>query len=254
MPSTALVDLLRASRHCVVLTGAGISTLSGIPDFRGKNGFYRRTDVDAQKLFDLAYFMRDPDYYYRHSRDFIYNLADKEPNIIHTQLARLEELGVVKAVLTQNIDLLHQKAGSRHVLELHGSPSRHRCLHCGREFSFDAIVELLDQGKSPRCDACGGIVKPDIIFFGEPLDPVVLGEADDEASRADLMLVLGSSLTVYPAAGLPVSTLRQGGRLAIVNADPTPLDSRAVWRHPDLAEAFTAVRDALDAGDLAPRA
>lgn len=250
MSPAAFIDLLRASRHCVVLTGAGISTLSGIPDFRGKNGFYRRTDVDAQKLFDLSYFMRDPDYYYTHARDFIYNLADKEPNIIHVQLARLEELGVVRAVLTQNIDLLHQKAGSRRVLELHGSPSRHHCLNCGREFSFEHIVQILDQGRSPRCDACGGIVKPDIIFFGEPLDPTVLGEADDEASRADLMLVLGSSLTVYPAAGLPVSTLRQGGRLAVVNADPTPLDSRAVWRHADLGEVFEAVRDALDSGEI----
>lgn len=245
-----LIELLRQARHCVVLTGAGISTLSGIPDFRGKNGFYKRTDVDAQKLFDLDSFLRDPDYYYTHAKDFIYNLADKEPNIIHTELARLERLGVIKAVLTQNIDLLHQKAGSRHVLELHGSPSRHRCLGCGRETAFNDIAALLDKGRIPRCDACGGIVKPDIIFFGEPLDAEVLGEADDEASQADLMLVLGSSLTVYPAAGLPVSTLRRRGRLAIINADPTPLDSRAAWTYPDLGEAFAAVREAIDAGTL----
>lgn len=253
MPASELVSLLRESRYCVVLTGAGISTLSGIPDFRGKNGFYRRTDIDAQKLFDLDYFLRDPTYYYTHARDFIYNLADKEPNVIHVQLARLEELGVVGAVLTQNIDLLHQKAGSRHVLELHGSPSRHCCLDCGRTLDFGQITALLDQGGTPRCAACGGIIKPEIIFFGEPLDSRVLGDADDEAAQADLMLVLGSSLTVYPAAGLPLSTLHNGGKLAIVNADPTPLDNRAVWTYPDLGEAFEAVRDAIDAGVLAAR-
>ncbi len=253
MPARQLVSLLRESRYCVVLTGAGISTLSGIPDFRGKNGFYRRTDIDAQKLFDLDYFLRDPAYYYTHARDFIYNLADKEPNIIHVQLARLEQLGVIKAVLTQNIDLLHQKAGSRHVLELHGSPSRHRCLDCGKTLDFVHITTLLSQGKTPRCESCGGIIKPEIIFFGEPLDSQVLGDADDEAAQADLMLVLGSSLTVYPAAGLPLSTLRNKGKIAIINADPTPLDSRAVWLHPDLGEAFEAVRDAIDTGFIAAR-
>ena len=248
-----LIELLGAASHCVVLTGAGISTLSGIPDFRGKNGFYKRTDVDAQKLFDLDYFIRDPDYYYTHAKDFIYNLADKEPNIIHTELARLEKLGIVKAILTQNIDLLHQKAGSRHVLELHGSPSRHRCLRCGKELSFAAITALLDANTMPRCAACGGTIKPDIIFFGEPLDADVLGEADFEASRADLMLVLGSSLTVYPAAGLPVTTLRNRGKLAVINADPTPLDERAAWLYPDLGEAFKAVAEAIDSGELAAK-
>lgn len=252
MSSAPLIDLLNDSEHCVVLTGAGISTLSGIPDFRGKNGFYKRTDIDAQKIFDLDYFLRDPDYYYTHARDFIYNLAEKEPNIIHVQLARLEQMGIVKAVLTQNIDLLHQKAGSKRVLELHGSPSRHRCLKCGKKYSFDKIVEILDSGRIPRCD-CGGIIKPEIIFFGEPLDPEVLGESDDEARTADLMLVLGSSLTVYPAAGLPTSTLRRKGKLAIINADPTPLDNYAVWTYTDLGEAFTAVRDAIDSGKIVAR-
>ena len=241
---TPLIDLLKSARHCVVLTGAGISTLSGIPDFRGKNGFYKRTDIDTGKIFDIDYFVRDPDYYYTHARDFIYNLDEKEPNIIHTELARLEQAGIVKAVLTQNIDLLHQKAGSKRVFELHGSPSRHHCLHCGKQYTFDEVVGLLEQGKV-RCTSCSSTIKPDIVFFGEPLDAEVLGQSDAEARKADLMIVLGSSLTVYPAAGLPEITLRKGGRLVIVNADPTPLDRYAAWTHTDLETVFTAVRDSI---------
>lgn len=240
--TTALARLVREARHCVALTGAGISTLSGIPDFRGPQGLYRRTDIDADKLFDLHYFLHDPSYYYRHARDFLYNLDDKEPNPIHTTLALMERLGLLRAVITQNIDLLHHKAGSRRVLELHGSPLRHRCLQCGREYPFNDIVRAVRANHTPRCDACGGIVKPDIVFFGEALPADVLEDAENEAARADLMLVLGSSLTVYPAAALPEVTLHCGGRLAVVNASPTHLDNAAAWRGDDLTEAFTALR------------
>lgn len=238
------IEMLLDARHCVVLTGAGISTLSGIPDFRGKNGFYKRTDIDTQKIFDVDYFVRDPDYYYTHARDFIYNLDDKEPNIVHTELARLEKKGIIKAVLTQNIDLLHQKAGSGRVLELHGSPSRHHCLSCRKAYAFADIVRMLDAGKV-RCAACGGTVKPDIVFFGEPLDASILGQSEIEARDADLMIVLGSSLTVYPAAALPEVTARRGGKLVIINADPTPLDRMASWTHTDLETVFAATRKML---------
>ena len=237
------LELLSSAKHCVVLTGAGISTLSGIPDFRGKNGFYKRTDIDTEKIFDIHYFRRDPDYYYTHARDFIYDLDEKEPNIVHTELARLESMGIVKAILTQNIDLLHQKAGSRRVLELHGSPSRHYCFDCGKVYPFEEIVAMLGSGNNVRCSVCGGIVKPEIVFFGEPLDSDILGQADDEAQAADVMVVLGSSLTVYPAAALPEMAARRGGKLAIVNADPTPLDSMAAWTHTDLATVFTATKE-----------
>ena len=240
---TPFLDLLRSAKHCVVLTGAGISTLSGIPDFRGKDGIYKRTDFDAQKLFDIDYFVRNPDYYYTHARNMFYNLHEKEPNIVHAELARLEGKGIVKAVLTQNIDLLHQKAGSKRVLELHGSHSTHHCLHCGKLYTFDEVVAML--GGKVRCPACGGTIKPDVIFFGEPLNRDVLGQSEQEARAADLMVVLGSSLTVYPAAALPEVTLRRGGKLVIVNADPTPLDSLAAWTHADLATVFAATRDAL---------
>ncbi len=237
------IDMLLKSKHCVVMSGAGISTLSGIPDFRGKDGFYSRKDIDTEKIFDLSYFKRDPDYYYTHSKNFIYNLDEKEPNIIHKELARLEELGIIKAVLTQNIDLLHQKAGSKRVLELHGSPMVHRCLSCDEEYSFNEIVDTLNKNTMPRCKKCSGIVKPDIIFFGEPLNSEILYQAEYEANEADLMIVLGSSLTVHPAAAIPYPCIQRGKNFVIINADETPLDRYATWRHNDLATAFNATKE-----------
>ncbi len=233
-----LSRLLKEARHAVVLTGAGISTLSGIPDFRGAGGLYTRTDIDANKLFDLDYFYTDQNYYYEHARDFLYNLDEKEPNIVHSGLARLEEKGFIHAVITQNIDLLHQKAGSRKVLELHGSPLVHRCLSCGKTWDFPSVAKIVRSGGIPRCDKCGGIVKPDIVFFGEGLPVDTLEEAEREAQQADLMLVLGTSLTVYPAAAVPEITLRRGGRIAIINRDPTHLDRYACHIERDLKKAF----------------
>ena len=233
-----LSRLLREAKHAVVLTGAGISTLSGIPDFRGVGGLYTRKDIDANKLFDLHYFYSDQSYYYEHARDFLYNLDEKEPNIVHEGLARLEEKGLIHAVITQNIDLLHQKAGSKKVLELHGSPLIHRCLSCGKTWDFPSIASTVRQGGLPKCDRCGGIVKPDIVFFGEGLPEKTLEEAEREARQADLMLVLGTSLTVYPAAAVPEITLRCGGRLAIVNRDPTHLDRYACLIERNLKKAF----------------
>jgi len=233
-----LSRLLREAKHAVVLTGAGISTLSGIPDFRGVGGLYTRKDIDANKLFDLHYFYSDQSYYYEHARDFLYNLDEKEPNIVHEGLARLEEKGLIHAVITQNIDLLHQKAGSKKVLELHGSPLIHRCLSCGKTWDFPSIASTVRQGGLPKCDRCGGIVKPDIVFFGEGLPEKTLEEAEREARQADLMLVLGTSLTVYPAAAVPEITLRCGGRLAIVNRAPTHLDRYACLIERDLKKAF----------------
>ena len=233
-----LSELLAQSKHAVVLTGAGISTLSGIPDFRSPSGLYNRTDIDAGKLFDIDYFMKDQTYFYHHSKDFLYNLDEKEPNIVHKALARLEAKGIIHAVITQNIDLLHQKAGSQKVLELHGSPLHHHCLRCGKSWDFETIARIVRSGGIPRCDVCGGIVKPDVVFFGESLPVNALTEAEREARTADLMLVLGTSLTVYPAAAVPEITLQSGGKVAIINRDPTHLDKAAVWTSKDLAQAF----------------
>lgn len=242
-------DLHRALEEagCVVaFTGAGVSTLSGIRDFRGKNGIYKDRSVDADRLFDLACFQKDPGYYYTHTRELIYDLDSKSPNIVHRVCARLEQRGLLKGIITQNIDCLHQRAGSRRVVELHGSPRVHRCLECGRTFPYDGICRLVNAGKVPRCHDCGGIIKPDIIFFGEALPRAALTRAVEDASRADLMLVLGSTLTVQPAASLPLLTVRGGGRICIVNNAKTPLDDYAALRYHDLEACFHHLDDHLD--------
>lgn len=234
-----IIELILESSYCVALTGAGISTLSGIRDFRGKNGIYK--EVDADKIFDMDYFLHDPSYYYQAAKNFIYNLDEKTPGIVHTELARLESIGIIKSVITQNIDLLHTKAGSKKVIEIHGSPLIHECLKCGMQFDYETIAAEVQKGNVPKCK-CGGVIKPDIVFFGEALDPSKLNAASLEASKADLMLVLGSSLVVQPAASLPFSTLENGGKLIIVNDSPTPLDSYAEVKLEDLKTTFELIK------------
>jgi NAD-dependent deacetylase len=235
------------AKHCVALTGAGVSTFSGIRDFRGKNGLYN--DMDAEKIFDIDYFCEDPAFYYRHAGDFIYNLDEKEASIVHVCLGNLEKRGFLKALITQNIDLLHQKGGSNRVIEIHGSPRIHHCLRCsGTRMSFEEAAAIVRSGGLPRCPACGAVLKPAITFFGESLPMEALREATAEAQNADLMLVLGTSLTVNPAASLPQYTLRNGGRIVIVNNMPTPLDSRAFMRFEDLGKVFEEIAALLGAG------
>jgi NAD-dependent deacetylase len=230
--------LVREAQFAVAFTGAGVSTLSGLRDFRGKNGLYQ--DFDAQKIFDLDVFADDPSFYYRHTRDFIYGLGDKKPALVHQVLARWEEEGWLKAVITQNVDYLHQRAGSRRVVEIHGSPAVHHCRSCGAAESFETIRDRLASGETvPRC-RCGGVFKPDITFFGEGLPPAAWKEAETLARRADLMLVLGTSLTVHPAAALPELCVRSGGKMVLVNDQPTPLDDLAWKRYGDLEAAFSS--------------
>jgi NAD-dependent deacetylase len=250
------------SRRCAALTGAGVSTLSGIRDFRGKNGLYKERDAD--KIFDIDYFIRDPSFYYRAAGSFIYNIHEKEASIVHTTLAKLEKGGFLKALITQNIDLLHQKGGSRRVIEIHGSPSVHYCRDCvsprdAEKFSagetgglppgfmgFDEAAAIVNSGGLPRCSLCGGVLKPAITFFGENLPVQALRDAETEAGRADLLLVLGTSLTVYPAAALPELTLRGGGEIVIVNNMETSLDHRCVMRFSDLGEVFEELNQLLE--------
>jgi NAD-dependent deacetylase len=253
-----LFERISAARHFVALTGAGVSTLSGIRDFRGKNGLYN--DLDAEKIFDINYFRRDPSFYYKASADFIYNVHEHSPSIVHTTLARLEQKGYLKSLITQNIDLLHQKGGSRRVIEIHGSPSVHYCLSCsnlslveklaaegpgaalprndGDLLGFDDAAALVKAGELPRCKKCDRVLKPAITFFGETLPVIALEAAERDASRADLMLVLGTSLMVYPAAAIPQLSLRNGGELVIVNNMETPLDRDAAMHFEDLGEVF----------------
>ncbi len=242
-----ITRFLKESRYCVALTGAGISTLSGIRDFRGKDGIYNsglNEDYDPDLIFDLDYFRQDPSLYYKASRDFIYNLHTKQPSIVHLELARLESMGIIKAVITQNIDMLHSKAGSKNVIELHGSPMVHRCMSCDKVFSYDHICDIVQSGEIPKWDRCQGVIKPEIIFFGEMLDAEKLNKAVQEASKADLILVLGSSLVVQPAASLPLYT-REHGSLVIVNDMPTPLDEIAEARYNDLERVFTVLREKI---------
>lgn len=221
-----LARLLAGSRYAVAFTGAGVSTESGIPDFRGPQGLWRRVDPE---VFSIEYFMEDPLGVWRLFAELFAGFRGARPNPAHHALARMEELGVVKTVITQNIDGLHQAAGSRRVIELHGSLRWARCTRCGHRVPLEEALREVEEGRLPRCPRCGGVLKPDAVFFGEPLPDDALREAYREAGRADLVLVVGSSLTVYPAALIPEYAARRGARLAIINLEPTSLDSLAVF-------------------------
>ncbi len=236
-----ILELIDCSDRIVALTGAGISTLAGIPDFRGPQGLYRQPD--AERIFDIDWFDRDPRIYYNGCRELVYGLENYAPGPVHHALKRLEDDGKLVGIATQNIDMLHQKAGSANVWEVHGSPILHHCRRCGREMGFAEVCAKLKAGEEVAKCPCGGVFKPDITFFGEALPEAAFMAAREAALKADLMLVLGTSLTVFPAAGLPRLTLESGGKIAIVNAQPTGLDDFAAARFPDLkafAEAILA--------------
>jgi len=231
-----LLDLIKSKKHCVAFTGAGVSTASGIPDFRGPGGLYSKPGFDS--LFDLDKFWRDPAAYYASSVDFTYNLRDMKPCVVHRVLARMEELGLLRSVITQNIDMLHQRAGSKRVYELHGSPAIHVCRACGFEMGFDEAAAIVKAGGVPTCPKCAQPLKPAIVFFGEKLPKAAWNGAEAETERADLMLVLGTSLAVYPAAYLPERCRESGADIVIVNAQATHMDAFATLRFTDLVELF----------------
>lgn len=203
--------LIRASRFCAALTGAGISTNAGIPDFRGPKGLYVTKQYDADKIFDIAYFYRDQKPFFEFARDFVSLEERIQPTPTHRFLQKLEEAGILKTVITQNIDALHQKAGSRSVLEVHGSIWKSYCLDCGQEFSYAQAKDKILNETVPLC-SCGGVIKPDIVFFGENVKS--FDEASELARRADLFFVIGTSCVVYPAAMLPTLTK---GKIIVVN-------------------------------------
>ncbi len=236
----SLGEALKNAHHALVFTGAGISTLSGIPDFRGANGVYRRKwhGLEVEEILSLACFETHPEYFYEWARTFVYGLENYQPNIVHRTIAAWENRRFIRGVYTQNIDILHQKAGSRKLYELHGSPAHHHCLKCRAEFDYDTIAPVVQSGAVPHCPKCGGVIKPDIVFYGEMLNENLLEQAFREFAHADLVLVLGSSLTVQPAASLPVYTRQGGGKLAIVNQGETPLDGFATWRFDGLETVF----------------
>ncbi len=203
---------IAAARGIAVLTGAGMSTAAGVPDFRGPRGLYVTRRYDPETVFEIHAFDRDPAPFYQFSRDFLGMLGGIQPTFTHFFLAGLEKSGKNIAVITQNIDGLHQKAGSKRVFPMHGDYETAHCRRCGKEYSGGELVALMEKMEIPLCDACGGVVKPDVVFFGEPVRH--LAEAERLAAASDLLLVLGSSLTVYPAAALP---LYAGGDVVVVN-------------------------------------
>ena len=216
-----LAELIRESQPCVVLTGAGVSTESGIPDFRSPSGIWAQYDPMEYATIDA--FRRDPEKVWDFYGRRLDALVGAEPNAAHVALAALEAAGWIVAVITQNIDLLHERAGSRDVVEVHGSIRTSSCLRCGERVPFLEVVRRLPV---PRC-SCGAVLKPDVVMFGELLPASAIERAGALAREAALMLVVGSSLEVYPVAGLPADTLEAGGKLAIVNRDPTPYDEEA---------------------------
>jgi NAD-dependent deacetylase len=223
--ASALAQLIRARQPCVALTGAGISTESGIPDFRSPTGLW--AEFDPAEYASLPAFRADPQKVWRFYKPRIAMLTEAEPNAAHRALAALEDGGLLDAVVTQNIDVLHERAGSREVVEVHGSIRTASCPRCGASYSREAVIAKLEHEDAPACEACGAILKPDVVFFGELLPTAAIERATSLARSARLLLVVGSALEVYPVAALPEETLDAGGAIAIVNKGPTPYDSKA---------------------------
>ncbi len=210
----------------VALTGAGISVPSGIPDFRSPGtGLWAK--VDPMEVAHIDVFRSEPERFWRFYGDRFASLREKEPNGAHRALVELERRGLLDGVITQNIDMLHRRAGTRELVEVHGSIAESWCLDCGTRYPLDeARARLEEHGEVPPCD-CGRPLKPDVVLFGEMLPIAAMERATVLAAQADLLLCIGSSLEVHPVAGLPGVTLRTGGRLAIVTHGPTPYDADA---------------------------
>ena len=230
-----LAQRIREKRHVVALTGAGISTAAGIPDFRGPKGIYV-TRAYPEDIFDMGAFASDPTGFYAFARDFLELEARLEPTFAHHFLARLEQQGRLSGVITQNIDGLHQKAGSQVVVEVHGGFATTVCLDCEAQRPTGEIAEVVLRGEIPRCAVCGGLVKPDIVFFGESVKG--MDRAVQLVRASDLLLVIGSSLTVYPAAGLPSQA---GGDVVVVGRGPVLTPAGAARVDADIEAFFQAV-------------
>jgi NAD-dependent deacetylase len=227
--SEELARLISENQPCVALTGAGVSTESGIPDFRSPRGMWAQ--FDPLEYGSLGAFRADPAKVWRFYAPRFSMLTDAEPNAAHRALAELERLGLVEAVVTQNIDLLHERAGSKEVVEVHGSIRTSTCPDCGARYPLAEVLKLLEQGDgAPACTACGAVLKPDVVFFDEMLGEELIDRAYALAGEARLLLVVGSSLEVWPVAELPHVTLRAGGKVAVVNDGPTSIDSRATLK------------------------
>ncbi len=240
-----LAALIRAADSVVALTGAGISVPSGIPDFRTPGtGLWEK--LDPMEVAHIDAFHRDTRRFWQFYRPRFADLDEKAPNAAHEVLAELEARGAVQAVVTQNIDRLHQKAGSDRVVEVHGSIATSSCTTCSTSYALENVGELFDSDGVATCACCMGKVKPDVVLFGELLPETAMAEAQELCARADLLLCVGSSLEVYPVAALPELTLGAGGRIAIVTQGPTPYDAEAALKlDGDVVDELEAVLAAL---------
>jgi NAD-dependent deacetylase len=224
-----LAELIRQSHCTVALTGAGISVPSGIPDFRTpETGLW--ANVDPMEVAHIDVFERDPARFWSYYRPRFESLGNKRPNPAHEVLAELEGQGLIEGVITQNIDRLHAAAGSREVVEVHGSIATSSCRSCAASYGLDQMEALFDADGIAFCSSCTGPVKPDVVLFGEMLPERAMRRAQELAEAAELMICIGSSLAVYPVASLPALTLERGGRLAIVTKGPTPYDGDAALK------------------------
>jgi NAD-dependent deacetylase len=226
--ASELARLIRENQPCVALTGAGVSTESGIPDFRSPSGLW--AEVDPSEYASMPAFRADPRKVWSFYKPRVAMLTEAQPNAAHRALAALEEAGLVDAVITQNIDVLHERAGSRDVIEVHGSIRTASCPRCGATYDRERVLAMLAEADAPECTQCGAVLKPDVVFFGELLPVEAIERATELARRAALLLVVGSALEVYPVAALPEETLDAGGQVAILNKGPTPYDGRAELR------------------------
>jgi NAD-dependent deacetylase len=217
--------IIRNSNNIVAFSGAGLSAESGIPTYRGAGGLWNEYDPD--KYANIDYFMHDPSYYWRFFRDVRYPILQKaKPNQGHLALVKMESQGKCRSVITQNIDGLHVAAGQQRVIELHGNTRRFYCLNCSISLSLNEAHELVNRELPPKC-SCGGLIRPDVVFFGESLPGEALEEASQAALECDVFLVIGSSLVVQPAAQLPILAKQRGAQLIIINIGETPLDDLA---------------------------
>ena len=224
MSIDALKKIIDESDNIVFFGGAGVSTESGIPDFRSENGIYSAISdygYRPETILSHTFFVKKPEVFFKYYKKTLL-FPDAKPNYAHIALAKLEALGKVKAVITQNIDDLHQRAGSKEVLELHGTLYKNYCLKCGKNFELDYVTK--DEGIT-RCDKCGGVVRPDVVLYEEGLDNYTLDKSIEYISKADVLIVGGTSLAVYPAAGL--INYYKGNKLVLINKTETPYDGRA---------------------------
>ena len=239
-------QLIRSAHYAVALTGAGISTSSGIPDFRSRqSGLWEK--ANPAEIASIFGFKRHPQIFYNWIRPLIGVLMEAQPNEAHLALARLETAGYVKAIITQNIDMLHARAGSRNVYEIHGHLRTATCIECYTEYDAEPIIrKLLEDGEIPLCPRCHGILKPNVILFGEQLPVRELFAAQQASRRCDLMLVAGSSLQVAPAGDMPLLAKQHGARLIVINFEPTHVDRQAdVLFHDNVVDVLPHIAAAV---------